>query len=76
MAKKQEEQKKEGKSNDYQIGFHRGALETLIRERSEMARIVSVVEQLMQMHIKAMKELGVDLAEQAKAAKPLESKLK
>lgn len=53
-------------SKDEQIGFHKGALSTLAKEREEMQRILQVVEQLMQMHIKSLKELGVDLAEQAK----------
>ena len=53
-------------SKDEQIGFHKGALSTLSKEREEMQRILQVVEQLMQMHIKSLKELGVDLAEQAK----------
>lgn len=53
-------------SKDEQIGFHKGALSTLSKEREEMQRILQVVEQLMQMHIKSLKELGVDLAEQSK----------
>ncbi|MFW5991356.1 MAG: hypothetical protein ACOCZ6_01900 [Nanoarchaeota archaeon] len=53
-------------NKDEQIGFHKGALSTLAKEREEMQRILQVVEQLMNMHIKSLKELGVDLAEQAK----------
>ena len=49
-------------SKDEQIGFHKGALSTLAKEREEMQKILSIVEQLMQMHIKALKDLGVDLA--------------
>jgi hypothetical protein len=49
-----------------QIGFHKGALTTLAKEREEMMRILQIVEQLMQMHIKGLKELGVDLAKAAK----------
>ena len=62
-----------------QVGFHKGALTTLAKEREEMLKILSIVEQLMQMHIKALKDLGIDLeAEARKAAekKPLENKLK
>ena len=58
MAKKKE-------SKDEQIGFHKGALSTLVKERQEMYRILQIVEQLMQMHIGALKELGVDLEEEA-----------
>ena len=57
---------KEKTSKDEQIGFHKGALATLAKEREEMMKILNIVEQLMQMHIKALKELGVDLAAQAK----------
>ena len=49
-----------------QIGFHKGALATLVKEREEMQKILAIVEQLMQMHIKALKDLGVDLEAQAK----------
>ncbi len=75
MAKKQEASKEE------QIGFHKGALSTLAKEREEMLKILQIVEQLMQMHIKGLKELGVDLEEAAKEAKkktkePIEDLLK
>ncbi len=50
------------------IGFHKGSLATLTKEREEMLRILQIVEQLMQMHIKELKDLGVDLAAQAKEA--------
>ncbi len=64
-------------SNDEQIGFHKGALSTLAKERQEMMKLVSIVEQLMQMHVKALQELGVDLQKIAEEAakeqkKPIE----
>jgi len=52
-------------SKEEQIGFHKGALSTLMKEREEMAKILSIVEQLVQMHVKALKDLGVDLVAQA-----------
>lgn len=55
-------------SKEEQIGFHKGALSTLAKEREEMLRILQIVEQLMQMHIKGLKELGVDLEAAAKEA--------
>jgi len=55
-------------SKDEQVGFHKGALSTLAKEREEMMKILNIVEQLMQMHIKSLKDLGVDLEAQAKAA--------
>ena len=52
-------------SKEEQIGFHKGSLATLAKEREEMQKIVGICEQLMQAHIKALKELGVDLEAQA-----------
>ncbi|HLG25144.1 MAG TPA: hypothetical protein VI564_09500 [Candidatus Nanoarchaeia archaeon] len=51
----------ENVNKNEQVGFHKGALTTLAKEREELMRILSIVEQLMQMHIKNLKELGVDL---------------
>lgn len=59
-------------ANEEQIGFHKGALTTLAKERQEMMRILEIVEQLMQAHIKALKDLGVDLEEEAKKAQSSE----
>ena len=70
--------KKDEISKDEQVGFHKGALSTLAKEREEMTKILQIVEQLMQMHIKALKDLGVDLAKQAqqvKASKPSNKKI-
>lgn len=55
-------------SKEEQIGFHKGALSTLAKERQELARMIAIVEQLMQMHIKGLKELGIDLEKIAKEA--------
>lgn len=56
-------------SKDEQIGYHKGALSTLAKEREELLKMLNVVEQLMQMHIKGLKDLGVDLVAQAKKQK-------
>ena len=65
-------------SKEEQICFHKGALTTLAKEREEMLKILSIVEQLMQMHVKSLKELGVDLQKEAqtKAKKQIEDTLK
>lgn len=57
-------------ANEEQIGFHKGALTTLSKERQELARMLQIVEQLMQAHLKALKDLGVDLEAEAKKAAP------
>ncbi len=69
-----EQQKQPEASKEEQIGFHKGALSTLMKEREEMAKIISIVEQLIQMHVKALKELGVDLVSQAQAAQQQSTK--
>ncbi|MFP4119086.1 MAG: hypothetical protein ACLFTH_03465 [Candidatus Woesearchaeota archaeon] len=56
-----EKQPQHQMSNEEQIGFHKGSLSTLAKEREELARILGIVEQLMQMHIGSLKELGVDI---------------
>ena len=55
-------------ANEEQIGFHKGALSTLSKEREEFQKILGIVEQLMQMHVKQLKDLGVDLEKMANAA--------
>jgi hypothetical protein len=66
-----------------QIGFHKGALSTLAKERQELLKMSGIVEQLMQMHVKALQELGVDLQKMAEDAqksqqdkKPIEDIIK
>ena len=55
-------------SKDEQIGIHKGSLSVLAKEREEFLKILTVVEQLMQAHVKALKDLGFDLrAENEKA---------
>ena len=63
-------------SKEEQIGYHKGAFTTLIKEREELARILGIVEQLMQMHVKALKDLGVDLEKMAKKAQSTSNKKK
>jgi len=63
-------------SAEEQIGFHKGSLSTLAKEREEMLRILQIVEQLMQMHIKGLKDLGVDLEAAAKEAQKTTKKTK
>ena len=58
-----------GSSRDEQIGFHKGALSTLSKERQEMSRLLQIVEQLMQMHVSALNELGVDLQKEVEHMK-------
>ena len=52
-----------------QIGFHKGAASTLAKERQELIRMITIVDQLLQAHLKSLKDLGVDLEKEAKKAK-------
>ncbi|HLC81810.1 MAG TPA: hypothetical protein VJH68_04075 [Candidatus Nanoarchaeia archaeon] len=70
-------------SKDEKVGFHKGSLATLSKEREELLRILQIVEQLMQIHVKELKDLGVDLvaeaketAKQLKGRKPIEDVLR
>ncbi len=65
---------KEDTQNSEKVGFHKGSLATLTKEREELLRILQIVEQLMQMHIKELKDLGVDLVAQAKDVQKLKGK--
>ena len=51
-------------SREEQIGFHKGALATLVKERQELARILGIVDQLIQAHLKALEKLGVKIVEE------------
>ncbi|HOI18490.1 MAG TPA: hypothetical protein PLX15_01355 [Candidatus Woesearchaeota archaeon] len=60
-----EKEQTQDMSKEEQIGFHKGSLSTLAKERSELLRMNSVVEQLMQLHVKALSDLGVDLTKES-----------
>jgi hypothetical protein len=46
---------------DETIGYHKGSLATLIKEREGLMQLLSVVDQLIQAHKKALEDLGVNL---------------
>ncbi len=49
------------RNQDEEIGFHKGALNTLIAERNELVKIIGNVEAIMQSHLTRLKELGVEI---------------
>jgi hypothetical protein len=68
-AKVESKSGKSASSRDEQIGFHKGSLSTLAKERQELARILQIIEQLMQMHVAALNDLGVDLRKEVEDMK-------
>ncbi len=46
-------------SKETEIGFHQGALTTLLNERNELVRMIQQTESVMQAHIKRLEELGI-----------------
>jgi hypothetical protein len=52
---------KPGMSKEEEIGFHKGALNTLSAERNELVKMIRNVEGIMGMHVKRLKELGVEV---------------
>ena len=53
-------------SKDEEIGFHKGALNTLAAERNELFKMMQNVEAIMQAHLKRLEELGVKIPKQRK----------
>ena len=58
MAEKKAEKEP---SKEEQIGFHKGAISTLLKEREEMFKIIVIVYSLLRAHIEALGKLGVQL---------------
>lgn len=46
---------------EMEIGFHQGALNTLINERNELIKMAQITEQIMAGHMKRLEELGVKI---------------
>jgi hypothetical protein len=55
------EKKQPELSRDMEIGFHQGALNTLINERNELIKVIQQVESVMQAHMKRLEELGIKI---------------
>jgi len=62
-------------ANEEQIGFHKGSIATLVKEREELARLLQIVNSLLQAHVKALKDLGIDLEKELKNKKSLDEKI-
>lgn len=53
--------KKVEMSKETEIGFHQGALNTLINERNELFKMIQNIEAIMQAHMKRLEELGIKI---------------
>ena len=51
-------------SKDEQVGYHKGALGTLVAERNELVKIIQITEQLMHAHIQELEKLGIKIQTQ------------
>jgi hypothetical protein len=50
-------------SKEEQIGYHKGAINTLVNERNELLKIAGITESLIKAHLEELKKLGVNLEE-------------
>ena len=48
-------------TKEEKIGFHKGAISTLMAERNELLKIVSITESLIQGHLKELEKSGVKI---------------
>jgi len=46
-------------SKEEEIGYHKGALNTLSNERNELLKIIHIVDTFISGHLKRLEELGV-----------------
>lgn len=53
-------------NKDEKIGYHKGALECLIKEKAELTRLLTIVDALIKMHGSALEEEGIDLEQLVK----------
>ena len=48
-------------SNDEMIGFHKGSLNTLLKEYNEVSKMLNVVGSYINFHKKELEKLGVNI---------------
>jgi len=53
-------------SKDEQIGYHKGAIQTLVNERNELIRIAQVTESLIKAHLEELRKLGINISDPKK----------
>ena len=50
-------------SQEERIGYHKGAVSTLVGERNELLRIIQITESLIQAHAAELEKLGVRITD-------------
>lgn len=50
-------------SQEERIGYHKGAVSTLVGERNELLRLVQITESLIQAHAAELEKLGVRITD-------------
>jgi len=55
------ENQENGMSKEEIIGYHKGAVNTLLSERTELFRIIQITEKLINAHAAELEKLGVKL---------------
>ena len=50
-------------SKEEMKGFHKGSINTLMGERTELLKIVQITENLIQAHAKELEKLGVKVSD-------------
>ena len=50
-------------NKEEEIGYHKGALNTLSNERNELIRIIQIVDTFIQSHLKRLEELGIKISQ-------------
>jgi len=53
-------------SKDEQIGYHKGAIQTLVNERNELVKIAQITESLIKAHLEELRKLGLNIADPKK----------
>jgi hypothetical protein len=48
-------------SREEEIGYHKGAINTLVNERNEFLKLINIVETFLKGHMKRLEELGVNI---------------
>jgi len=48
-------------SRDEEIGYHKGAINTLLAERNELLRIATITESLIKAHMQELEKLGIKI---------------